>query len=56
MTKEEAIMDIRRRICNEGEHRDDKTYHFCDDSCRYGNDCCAIDMAVSALKKERKEE
>ena len=47
MTENEAIKAIREKACN-----DKCTEIHCDDSCMYGNDKCAFDMAIQALEKQ----
>ena len=52
MTNEEAIERLKKRICQEGVHREDKTYHFCTDGCMYGEEECEIAIAIKAIKKQ----
>lgn len=52
MTNEEAIERLKKRICNEGVIRADKTYHFCTDECMHGKKYCEIALAIEALEKQ----
>lgn len=52
MTYEEAIERLKKRICQEGAHREDKTYHFCTDECMYGEEECEVAIAIKALEKQ----
>ena len=52
MTYEEAIERLKKRICNEGVTRADKTYHFCTDECMHGEEYCKIALAIKALEKQ----
>lgn len=52
MTNEEAIERLKKRICCEGSNRADKTFHFCTDSCLYGEEECEIALAIKALEKQ----
>ena len=52
MTYEEAIERLKKRICQEGVHREDKTYHFCTDECMYAEEECEIAIAIKALEKQ----
>lgn len=53
MTPKEAISEIHKRICSEGQNRENTTCHFCDDSCLYDEFACPISVAMLALKEKK---
>lgn len=56
MTKKQALEQIVIHICNEGEIREDKTYHFCENNCMNGDDECPIKIAIKAIISEIERE
>jgi hypothetical protein len=47
MNEIEAIAKIKKSICSEKP-----VQHYCNDSCMYGEEQCALSMAIEALEKQ----